>query len=570
MPVVRALVLASLLATSPACLRAPAPLDVKALIAKRGPEEARRDLVIRVLDDPRDVQARLALAALADQLGRPTDAIEQLEAVQRLGGPLGVRWHADDRARLARLILVRGRARLARGAPTALADLERAASLGANVSADDLVSARVAVATTLVRHVDGTLRAKGRALFAQLAKPAAGPAAEATEESSWLGARDGATPAERGVFGAWLWTIGARREAYEQLTAWHRATRAPRDEALQSAYLRAFAWWTPLWLGELPPPPPEDLVGPERCRFPGADCAPPASELAPVPPLVETDVTEPGAVAIARFATTRVGADDGSAASVLVVARAYGRDPAIADRLASDVVARAVDAAAAYAMLGALFDALGDRARARAAWQEAATASPEAAFVRGLAEAAGRAGDGPGALVFATQAAAASGDPAVVWNAVGAALLASKQHVDALSAARTSIELAGPDELPRALELAIECSRALGRAAQADALTIQRAQVALALEAHGTKPADTDVLAALDAHRTRSTAVTEARLWVASRLHPRDVAVRAALLAALDADDARRAPLIRELLELAGDPDPARALVAVDALRTVR
>ncbi len=567
----RAFVFASLLgAFAPACVRAPAPLDVKALVAKRGPEEARRDLVIRVLDNPRDVGARLALATLADQLGRPTEAIEQLEAVQRLGGPLGVRWHADDRARLARLVLARGRARLARGAATALPDLERAASLGARVSADDLVSARVAVASTLVRHVDAKLRAQGRALFAQLAKPAVG--SDPTEESSWLGAREGATPAEHGAFGVWLWTIGARREAYEQLATWHHATRAPRDETLQSAYLRAFAWWTPLWLGELPPPPAEDLVGPERCRFPGADCAPPVVELPPLPPLApsETDIDAPRTAAIARFATTRTGVDPASGATLLEVARAYEREPSSADRLAADVAARAVDAAPAYAMLGSLFDALGDRARARAAWQEAVTSSAEPAFVRGLAEAAGRAGDGPGALVFATQAAAAWGDPAVVWNAVSAALISSKQYVEALTAARSSLDLAGPEELPRALDLAIESSRALGRAAQADALTIQRAQVALALVPGGSKPADSDVLAALTAHRTRATAVTEARLWVASQLHPRDVAIRAALLDVLEPDDARRATLIRELLELAGDPDPTRASVAVEALRSVR
>ena len=49
------------------------------------------------------------------------------------------------------------------------------------------------------------------------------------------GAREGATAEQRGAFGAWLWTIGARREAYEQLAAWHGATSPPRDEALQAA-----------------------------------------------------------------------------------------------------------------------------------------------------------------------------------------------------------------------------------------------------------------------------------------------------------------------------------------------
>src|SRR5262245_44231683 len=125
------------------CVRAPARGDVAALLAARGPVQARRDLVIRVLDDPRDVQARLALAELADTIGRPSEAIEQLEAVVRLGGPLGIRWHDADRARLARLLLARGRARLARESRTALADLERAGSLGAPATADELARARI-------------------------------------------------------------------------------------------------------------------------------------------------------------------------------------------------------------------------------------------------------------------------------------------------------------------------------------------------------------------------------------------------------------------------------------------
>src|SRR5574338_536323 len=130
--------LAALLVVAGCGVRAPAPLDVAALVARHGAPEARRELTIRVLEHPRDVQARLALAALAEQTGRPSEAIEQLEAVLRLGGPLGTRWHADDRARLGRLLLARGRVRLARGAATALGDLERARSYGAQPSDDEL------------------------------------------------------------------------------------------------------------------------------------------------------------------------------------------------------------------------------------------------------------------------------------------------------------------------------------------------------------------------------------------------------------------------------------------------
>jgi hypothetical protein len=279
----------------------------------------------------------------------------------------------------------------------------------------------------------------------------------------------------------------------------------------------------------------------------------------------------PGIAAAARYAATRSQSEDPPAATALLaIAKSHARDPAIADRLGRDFVARATDAAQAHATLGGLFDALGDRARARAAWQVAVAQSDEVAFGRGLAEAAARAADGPAANVFATQAGAASGDPAVSWNAVGFALLSATQYVDALTAARTAIDLAGPDELARSLDLAIACSRALGRDDQVGALGVQRAQLTLALAPFGSTPEESDALAALAAHGARPSAITEARLWVASRAHPRDVALRAALLDGLDTDDSRRVAVIRELVELAGDPMNERALAAVGALRATR
>src|SRR5262249_43903056 len=150
---------------------------------------------------------------------------------------------------------------------------QRALSLGAAPTMDELTRAWLAVGIAELRHVDARRRAKGRALVAAL-EP---------------GARAAASPVERGAFGVWLWERGARREAYEQLAAWHAATKPPRDEALQAAYLRALAWWSPVWLGEVPPPPSEDLVGPERCWFPGTDCAPPAVVESPRPPAPALD-----------------------------------------------------------------------------------------------------------------------------------------------------------------------------------------------------------------------------------------------------------------------------------------
>ncbi|HEY5946056.1 MAG TPA: hypothetical protein VIV40_11225, partial [Kofleriaceae bacterium] len=312
-------------------VRTPARVDVAALISKRGANEARRDLTIRVLAHPRDVQARLALAELADQTGRPSEAIDQLEAVVRLGGPLGTRWHDDDRARLARLLLARGRVRLARGAATAYTDLERARTFGAAPTSDELARARVAIAIAQLRHSDANQRAKGRATL--IAQPS----------PKWIGAKPTASAVERAQFGVWLWSVGARRPAYDELAAWHAATKPPRDEALQAAYLRALAWWSPVWLGDVPPPPAEDLVGPGRCWFPGADCVPPVDETA-LPPTAAIDA-DPRAAVAAHYAAARAAGVD--AALLLPIARAFARDPAIAERLGRDYVASSVDAAVA-------------------------------------------------------------------------------------------------------------------------------------------------------------------------------------------------------------------------------
>jgi hypothetical protein len=417
-----------------------------------------------------------------------------------------------------------------------------------------------------------------------------GGAITAADAATWRGARTDATPAERGVFGAWAWSVGARREAYDNLAAWHAATRPPRDPQLQAAYLRALAWWSPVWLGEAPLPSAEDLVGPERCWFPGGDCTPAdrealSREVAPPEPATErlasseSDAVRSGtsarALAAARYAKAR---SPGGArlATLAQIASAYARDPSRAERLGRELVAGSADAAVGHATIAALFDALGDPGRARAAWQAAVAASSEASFVRGLAEAAARGGDGPAALVYGTQAAAAWGDPAVVWTGVARALLAGEQSVDALTAASNALDLAGPEALSDALEVAIAASRALGRAAQVDRLQAKRARFesfvrggtdATQATAHeDAASGDAEVQAALAAHRARPTAATTAQLWVLSRARPRDVELRAALIGALDGEDPRRATIVHELVELAGDPDPQRALAAIAAL----
>ncbi len=666
-------VLIAALATG--CVSAPRPLDVAGMVKAKGPLIARQDLEVRVLSEPRDVQLRLALARLADDAKRPAQALAELEAVIRIGGPLGTRWHAEDKATFARLLAARGRARLARGAATALDDLARARDLGAAIDAHELERAKAAVAITQLRHVDAKERAKGLAGLAALAgSPIADP--------SWIGAKAQPVPRDRGELGVWLWQRGARRAAYEALHDWFSTTGA-KGGPIHDAYLRALAWWTPI---DLPSPPAGDLVGAERCRFAGAPrCAPqdvlddpaataallgapaaaPSSEadagawlaltLAPalrgdagwgeaVARRLDLATTKSAAIApYARAAAARLagkrdaglgdaalgelrpnqrlvvaagrvldgespahvraalGALEGSPEGVALLRilapaapapftdplaaalggylhvrhldgvpvaallAAYRTNPGRADTLAADAVAEAVDAAPVQAALGAMFDALGDPGRARAAFQAAVDASPEPGFVAGLAEAMARANDPDAAMIQATTAAAASGDPAVVWVGLARALESIGTYVHALEAARAAIDLAGPEMIGPALDVAIAASRALRRDAQVAALIERRRIVAAPVRIDRGVDDPTDATAAVAAAPKLPAVVAIARMWIASRWNPRDVAIRAALLAAIAPDDPRRTTLVTELVALAGDRDPevGRAAVAV-------
>ena len=593
----------------------------------------------------------------------------------RLGGPVGTRWHAEDRARFARLLAARGRVRLARGAAAAVDDLVRARRYGATIDDGELDRARATAALVQLRHVDADLRAKGQGALAALT-------GSSIADPSWVGAKPSPVPHDRGLFGVWLWEHGARRAAYEALRDWS-VTTSVREKQLQGAYLRALAWWTPI---DLPPPQAADLVGPERCWFAGA-CAPrevlddpgasaallaaplaqatgdvdagawiavtlPAAlrgqagwgeslaphvdlakvpigtiapfaraaaarlagkraagisdgELAALPPAERLVVAAGRALDGASVAQVRAalgsleGGPDGiallrildpaapapfvdplaaaiagylrvrhlDAVPVSLILAAYRESPARADRIATDAVAEATDAAVAEASLGALFEVLDDPARSRAAWQAAVDLSPEPVFVAGLAEAMARANDPDAAMIQATTAAAASGDPAVIWVGLARALHGVGRHVHALEAARSAIDLAGPEMIGPALDVAIAASRALGRDAQVLALIERRRQVAAPVHLDRGVDDPTDATAALAAHARTPNVVGIARLWISSRWNPRDVALRAALLAAIAPDDPRRTTLVTELVALAGDRDPVVGRAAIAALR---
>lgn len=236
-----------------------------AACARVAPME-RGSLRERLARDPSDVRALLALAAL-DERERPSAALAALEEAARRASMLGPAPGPADRARLGRLLLRRGRARLARGAASAHGDLERAAEAGALASPAERTAASLLLALDELRSVDRRRYPAALATLAALAARGQGPAA-------LRGARAGATTAERGRLGVWLWHEGARRAAHEQLVRWwHGGGREPAP--VLDAYLAAHAWWTPSWRGEGTPPPPEALVGARRCAAgPAPGCTP--------------------------------------------------------------------------------------------------------------------------------------------------------------------------------------------------------------------------------------------------------------------------------------------------------
>ncbi len=155
-----------------------------------------------------------------------------------------------------------------------------------------------------------------------------------------------------------------------------------------------------------------------------------------------------------------------------------------------------------------------------------------------------------------------------MWIELARALEGVREHVHALEAARSAIDLAGLDTLPAALDIAAAASHALGRTEQATVFERRRAQLGPSLASPASMALDpTDAVSALAAMQASPSASAFARLWVASRWSPRNVPVRVALLGALAANDPLRPVLISELVALAADRDPEVGRAAVAALR---
>jgi hypothetical protein len=205
-------------------------------------DDAAEALAVRIVDAPRDVGLRLALADLEERRGRPAAALDQLEAAAALGGPFGSRLGAADRARLGRLLAARGAERAARGAPAAPDDLDRAAGLGITVDPAVRRAAGFGAALADLRHSDAERRDRGRRRLAALAADNAGdPRLAAADVAAAIAAGRRADVARAGV---WLWEGGARRAALEALDAWEQAGGIGDDvPGAADRWLRARRWW---------------------------------------------------------------------------------------------------------------------------------------------------------------------------------------------------------------------------------------------------------------------------------------------------------------------------------------
>ncbi|HWM86192.1 MAG TPA: hypothetical protein VNO33_10155, partial [Kofleriaceae bacterium] len=177
------------------------------------------------------------------------------------------------------------------------------------------------------------------------------------------------------------------------------------------------------------------------------------SRLPAAPPL---GVVDPHRIPGARGVTAGLGA----------VARAYLRDPALADRLAGEFADGAPALGQRGPLLVELFARLGDPARAWQWAERVSASSPDHApylLAAGLAAAA--TGDVARADVFFVRGAAASGDAGAASLLAARGFLAVSRPLAALTAARRAFDLTAPGEPERAaaIELAARALDLLDR-----------------------------------------------------------------------------------------------------------
>lgn len=242
------------------------------------------------------------------------------------------------------------------------------------------------------------------------------------------------------------------------------------------------------------------------------------------------------------------------------LARAYERDPSMADRLAGDYADGAPAIGQRGPAIAALFARLGDPARALDWWEAVARSSPhDPRYQLGLAEAAARAGDPTRAMVHTTRAAARSGDAGATYRRVTRILLAQGAPADAMLAARSALSLSAPAERVEVLALVERAAEQLGRADEAAAARAARAALVRAAPDEPLRDGDGDVVAlaaAIAATVPLEGAWAPGRveqLTAAAAWNPFDFEVRRRLLAVLKPDDPRFGDRVVELVGMALD-----------------
>jgi len=234
----RARVLALALGLTVAAACGHARPDPQRLLATCGPACAADELRVRIAADPRDRDLYTALAAIEDDAGRPGAALAALERAELLGRPLRSGVGGADRARLARLLVARATARVARRSPGADADVARARALGATIPATLAHDAALLAIAGDLRHSDPRRRARGLARLRVVDPVLAG------------GLDPAGAPTAVEVGARWLAAAGARRAHHELLAGFEVAHGLAGFEAMADpaaaldAWLGAARWWS--------------------------------------------------------------------------------------------------------------------------------------------------------------------------------------------------------------------------------------------------------------------------------------------------------------------------------------
>jgi hypothetical protein len=191
------------------------------------------------------------------------------------------------------------------------------------------------------------------------------------------------------------------------------------------------------------------------------------SELLPAPAgwrMPPTTVTVPAAALVEHE-------DPAIAAALVAVAEAYAHEPAVADRLARDVVARAPSLGRHGPAVARLFAALGAHDRALAWWERIAAESPQhPPYLLALGVAAAASGEVLRASVHIEAAAARSGNAGATFLRAAAELWRQGHALEAVATGRKALLLAPSGQRGPVLALLARAMRALDRARDADAM----------------------------------------------------------------------------------------------------